>query len=99
MDTSKFDDMLDASSESFVEDFKKALGLLPGETLQFITPQFTRTDGRVIQWTPKTAREFDALKVMKHQHLKDAGCQKWNDTRYGALAFGFIQSFTYSEET
>lgn len=84
MDVSKFDVILDAASESFMEDFKKAIGLKPGETLQIITPQFTRTDGRTIQWIPKTEREFEALKVMDQANLRLVGCQIW-DRKPGSI--------------
>lgn len=133
MDTSKFDVMLDANSETFVDDLRKALGLQPGEALEIVTPQFTRTDGRRIVYAPRTEREYDALRLMTPENLKDIGCQIWDsengrthwlypyewypfipngypvvdingeiepfskgetddDIRYGALAFGFIQS-------
>lgn len=78
MDTTKFDVMLDASSETFVEDLRKALGLQPGEALQIVTPQFTRTDGRKIVYAPRTEREYDALKLMDPQHLREIGCQIWD---------------------
>lgn len=78
MDTTKFDVMLDASSESFVEDLRKALGLKPDDTLEIMTPQFTRTDGRKIVYAPRTEREYDALKLMEPNNLKDIGCQIWD---------------------
>lgn len=78
MDTSKFDVMLDANSETFIEDLKKALGLKPGEALEIVTPQFTRTDGRKITYAPRTEREYDALKLMEPAGLKDIGCQIWD---------------------
>lgn len=77
MNSSKFDVMLDASSESFIDDLKKSLGLADGETLQIITPQFTRTDGRKIVYRPSTEREYNALKLMEPDNLKDIGCQIW----------------------
>lgn len=78
MDTTKFDVILDASSETFIEDLKKALGLKPGEALEIVTPQFERTDGRKITYRPRTAREYDALPLMEPAHLKEIGCQIWD---------------------
>jgi hypothetical protein len=62
MNLDKFDVILDASDKDFAEKLVAALGLQPGETVEFITPQFERTDGRVIKYFPKTVREFEALK-------------------------------------
>lgn len=78
MDTSKFDVMLDMSSETFVADLRKALCLQPGEVLQIVTPQFTRTDGRKVVYVPRTEREYDALKLMEPESLKEIGCQIWD---------------------
>lgn len=80
MDLTKFDVILGANSESFAADLKKALRLKDGETLEIMTPQFTRTDGRKITYAPRTEREYDALKLMDPQNLKDIGCQMWDKT-------------------
>ena len=78
MDTTKFDVILDASSDTFVEDLRKAIGLEPGEQLEIVTPQFTRTDGLKIGYFPRTEREYDAIKAMSAENLKSIGCQIWD---------------------
>ncbi|MFW8696191.1 hypothetical protein, partial [Mesorhizobium japonicum] len=37
--------ILSMDSPTFAEDFAEAIGLQKGESVQFITPQFERTDG------------------------------------------------------
>lgn len=83
MDESKLDVILDASSETFIEDLRKALGLAPGETLQIVTPQFKRTDGLKIGYFPRTEREYLALREMAPESLKAIGCQIWDRDEKG----------------
>lgn len=78
MDKNKFDVILDASDENFAADLIKALGLKPGETVNFITPQFDRTDGRQITYCPNTPEEYAALPNLVPDNLKKIGCQIWN---------------------
>ena len=77
MNEKDFDVILDASDKNFIADFTKALGLKPGEKINIITPQFERTDGRVITYRPKTPKEYKALKMMQPDNLKKIGCQVW----------------------
>ena len=77
MDKEKFDVILDASDENFAEDLKKALGVKPGDTIEFITPQFERVDGRAVTYFPTTKEEYDALKKMTPENIKKTGCQIW----------------------
>ena len=127
------DIMLDMNDKDFAADLAAALDLKPGEELEIVTPQFERTDGRIISYFPKTKREYEALILLSESALKKIGCQKWDgdeneihwlypaewyssipdglkitsisgnaeifktgktddDRRFGALAFGFIQS-------
>ena len=74
----RFDVMLDASDENFVQDLMKAIGVEPGEAVNIVTPTFNRTDGRVIQYVPKLPREYRALPLMDPENLKKIGCQIWD---------------------
>lgn len=74
----KFDVILDASSETFISDLKKALNLKDGEEIHFITPQFERTDGRKIKYFPRSPEEYAALPLLDPQNLKEIGCGVWN---------------------
>jgi hypothetical protein len=76
----KFDVVLDASDKDFAEKLTAALGLQPGEQIEFITPQFERVDGRTINYFPKTVREFDALKGLSETYLRNMGCGVWEKT-------------------
>ena len=73
----KIDIMLNADDPDFVEQFRKALGLKPGEKIELVTPQFQRTDGRAITYFPRTVEEYAALPQYREDTLKKMGCQKW----------------------
>lgn len=47
--------------------------------LEFTFPQFDRTNGRTVNWIPKTKKEFDILKQMDEKTLKMLGLQKWTE--------------------
>lgn len=74
--------MLDINAPDFAEQLHKAMGLKPGEKVQIITPQFTRTDGLVVSYIPQTAAEFEMLKMLRQENLKKIGCQVWDSDRF-----------------
>lgn len=78
MDESKFDVILDASDKDFAEQLMDAIGVKPGDTVNFITPQFTRTDGRLVTYCPSTPAEYAALPNMAPDLLKKIGCGIWD---------------------
>lgn len=47
-------------------------------TIEIITPQFERVDGKVVVSKPTTIAEFEALKSLSEAHLKELGCGIWN---------------------
>lgn len=72
----KCDVILDAGDQDFAEQFREALGVQPGEAIQIITPQFTRTDGV----TPVAALDdFNALPKLSRETLKAIGCCPWDE--------------------
>ena len=71
-------EMLDMADPDFNEKFRKALGLKDGDTLQIVTPQFTRTDGAVITYIPKTVEEYEFLKMLRPDNLQKIGLRKWD---------------------
>lgn len=79
MNGKMFDVLLDMDDENFVQDLMNALGVKDGDSIQFTTPQFSRDDGRVVTYIPKTVEEYDALKLMAPENLVKVGCQKWGD--------------------
>ena len=72
----KCDVILDANSPDFAEEFAEALGLEPGDKLEIITPQFTRTDGLV---PPIPQINFAELSKMAPDTLKQMGCCPWDE--------------------
>lgn len=72
----KCDVILDASDPDFAEQFAEALGVQPGETVEIMTPQFTRIDGV----TPVAALDdFSALPKLSPETLKAIGCCPWDE--------------------
>lgn len=78
MDVSKFDEILDITDPDFAEKFRRAIGAKPGEAVEFATPQFKRTDGRVVTYTPNTPEEYAALPLLPAFALREIGCGVWN---------------------
>jgi hypothetical protein len=74
--TDKFDVMLDASAPDFAQRLREAIGLKPGEQVEFITPQFERTDGIV---PSHPLFDFDKLPTLSAVTLKAIGCGVWNE--------------------
>lgn len=73
----KHDIVLDMDDKDFVADLTRALGVKKGDTVNLITPQFERTEGRLVSYTPNTKQEYEALKLMDPENLKKIGCQVW----------------------
>jgi hypothetical protein len=72
------DVMLNASDNDFIEKLGIALGIEKGDTLNIVTPQFKRTDGRIITYFPDTVQEYEALKNLDESTLEKIGCQRWD---------------------
>lgn len=71
----KCDVILDASDSDFAEQFAEAIGAKPGDTVQIITPQFTRTDG-ITPAYPNV--NFADLHKLSPATLKAIGCGAWD---------------------
>jgi hypothetical protein len=72
----KCDVILDANDPDFAEQFAEAIGAKPGDTVEIITPQFTRTDGI----TPSIPQvNFANLHTMAPETLKAIGCCRWDE--------------------
>lgn len=74
--TDMCDVILDANDPDFAEQFREAVGATPGEALQIITPQFTRTDG-LVPSIPQV--NFADLPKMAPETLKAIGCCPWDE--------------------
>ena len=79
IDKKIFDVVLDIDDENFTANLIKALGIKPGDKINFIAPQFERVDGRAITYLPYTPEEYKALKNLEPTSLIKIGCQKWNE--------------------
>lgn len=75
-------ELLDANDPEFGEKLRAALGLKEGEKVELITPQFTRTDGLIVSYFPKTVAEFELLPMLRAENLLKIGCQKWDADRF-----------------
>ena len=67
--------MLDMSDPNFAEQFRTALGLKPGETIQIIGPQFDRQDGV----TPAIPDTWGMILHLSPFVLKAIGCRPWDE--------------------
>jgi hypothetical protein len=72
----KCDVVLDARDPDFVVQLRKEIGVEPGEIVNIITPQFTRTDG-VVPAAPLD--DFSALQKLSGDMLKAIGCCPWDE--------------------
>jgi hypothetical protein len=70
--------LLNLNDPHFAKQLANVLGVEKGESVEIITSQFTRTDGKKITYMPTTVEEFDRLKTMSENNLKIAGCQIWD---------------------
>ena len=80
-DDPRFDVVLDASDPDFAKKLREAIGLKPGEKVEITTPQFERTDGRVVTYFPKTKEEYELLPQLSDKNLKKLGLGKWGDEK------------------
>lgn len=85
MTDDKFDVMLDASDPDFAEQLMTALGVKPGDTVEFVTPQFHREDGVRVTYFPRTVREYDALGKLCDEAKLAVGMRRWDDGENGTL--------------
>jgi hypothetical protein len=72
----KCDVVLDANDPDFAEQFRAAIGAKQGETVEIITPQFTRTDG-LMPALPQT--NWSDLHKLPTATLKAIGCCPWDE--------------------
>ena len=78
MDKKQLDIILDTKDKDFADKLAKALGVNSLNEINFIFPEFERTDGRKINYTPTTPEEYEALKQLDSESLRDIGCQIWD---------------------
>ena len=70
--------VLSLDSPTFAEDFAKAIGLQPGETLEIMTPQFERTDGMQVPVPDMSIDDFRQLATRDEATLKAMGLGIWD---------------------
>ena len=70
--------ILALDSPTFAEDFAKAIGLSPGESLEVVTPQFRRVDGRLIPAPNMSIEDFRQLATKDEATLKAMGLGIWD---------------------
>ena len=67
--------ILNMSDPDFAEQLMAALGVKPGDKIEFITPQFNRTDGV----RPAIPDSWAMLTKLPKDTLKAIGCCAWNE--------------------
>ena len=75
----RFDTVLNMDDENFGEKLVEAIGAKPGEKIEIMTPQFDRTDGKTITYTPKSREEFEAIQKLDKAGRKAIGMGLWSD--------------------
>lgn len=66
--------ILDVNDPDFAEKFADALGIQRGDTLEIVTPQFERTDGRK---PVLSVDDWEGLRRQSVEMLKELGCCPW----------------------
>ena len=80
-DDPRFVAVLDMADPDFGEKLVEALGLKRVDELVIITPQFTRTDGKVITYIPKTDAEYDAIRLLDRRGREALGMGYWGQVQ------------------
>ena len=70
--------MLTMDSPIFAEDFAAAIGLQPGEQVEFVTPQFERTDGNQVPLPDFSRDDWDKFSERDEATLKALGMGIWD---------------------
>lgn len=58
---------------------RKAIGVGPYDEVVCMTPQFERTDSREIFYFPQTVEQYDRLKTLNEEMLREVGLQPWGE--------------------
>lgn len=80
-DDPRFFAVLDVADPDFGEKLVEALGLKRADELVIITPQFTRTDGKVITYIPKTDAEYDVIRLLDRRGREALGMGYWGQVQ------------------
>lgn len=75
--------MLDINSPTFANDLANALGIAPGEMIEFVTPQFERTDGIQVRSPMFSPAQWANLPKMADETLRELGLCVWDKTDEG----------------
>jgi hypothetical protein len=72
----RFDAVLNINDPDFADQLMEAIGAKPGEPVEFITPQFERTDGIA----PVVADfDFNSLPGLPEETIRALGCRPWDE--------------------
>lgn len=63
----------------FIAKFREAIGVKPGEKVEFVTPQFERTDGKQVPIPQFSVEEFERLHTLCEDVLRELGLQLWDE--------------------
>ncbi len=66
--------------DPLADQIREAIGAGPDESVEVVTPQFTRTPGMQGPGSPPATKEdWEALRSMSVEALKEMGLQPWNE--------------------
>lgn len=71
--------MTEENTNDVAERLREAIGAEPGEKIEVQTPQFERADGKEIDYYPLTLAEFERLKTLTADELKELGLRGWDE--------------------
>lgn len=73
----RFFAVLDMADPDFGQKLVEALGLRRGDELVIVPPKFTRADGKVITYIPKTDAEYDVIRLLDRRSREALGMGYW----------------------
>jgi len=71
--------LADGGDSPLARKIRQLLGATDDEPIVAVTPQFTRTYGGGVYWTPKSAEELDKVKEAPESLLWDMGLRKFSE--------------------
>ena len=90
--------MLDMASPTFADDLCDAIGVKPGDTVQIMTPQFDRTDGKAVPSPVADPHFWRTLHEWSIEDLKGIGLQIWEKDEKGTLLLFPAEWYDYIPE-
>lgn len=69
----------ESTGSTLAKAIREVLDIGPNDIVEYTTPQFTRTDGKKVNYFPTTIEQYDKLKSCDRTALIFFGLQKWGE--------------------